>query len=249
MSHITLVSVTTEANVPISTATEAGSIQVLFCRAITNTLSAGGSDAISTAVAAHGCANGPNSSIKANTISGWIRSLTAITPGTSQGTRSNGRNATVTPSTNSAVGAAAFCRNNSVLSIATGRLEMQRGGQRAGAGRHDQRVQHDLPRRNAERMQQRRMLAIGQRDQQRHDRKQENAVAAEDQRGRRRRLGAEHGQRQTRAHIADIAVGAGEARHGGLAQRQVADDPAGDHGEHEGRRWFRAWSRSGMAGC
>ena len=44
-----------------------------------------------------------------------------MTPGTSQGTRPNGRSATVTPSTNSAVGAAAFCRNNTVLSIATGK--------------------------------------------------------------------------------------------------------------------------------
>src|SRR6185369_9924970 len=114
MNHITLVSVTTEANVPIRTATEAGSTQVLFCRAITNTFSAGGNDAISTAVAAQGCANGPNSSINPNTTSGWIRILIAITPGTSQGTRSNGRSATVTPSTNSAVGAAAFCRNERV---------------------------------------------------------------------------------------------------------------------------------------
>src|SRR5436305_15271033 len=120
MNHITLVSVTTDANVPIRTATDAGSIQVLFCRAITNTFSAGGNDAISTAVAAHGCANGPNSSINPNTSSGWIRSLTATTPGTSQGTRSNGRRATVTPSTNNAVGAAAFCKNCSVRSIATG---------------------------------------------------------------------------------------------------------------------------------
>src|SRR3981189_3330132 len=120
MNHITLVSVTTEAKVPISTATDAGSIQVSFCRAITNTFSAGGSDAISTAVAAHGCGNGPSSSINPNTTSGWIRSLTAMTAGTSQGTRPNGRSATVTPSTNRAVGAAAFCRNSSVLSIATG---------------------------------------------------------------------------------------------------------------------------------
>src|SRR5450756_818115 len=110
----------TEAKVPISTATEAGSIQVSFCRAITNTFSAVGKEAISTAVAAQGCANGPISNISPNTSSGWIRSLMAITPGTSQGTRPNGRSATVTPSTNSAVGAAAFCRNNSVLSIATG---------------------------------------------------------------------------------------------------------------------------------
>ena len=49
----------TEAKVPISTATEAGSIQLSFCRAITNTFSAGGNDAINTAVAAQGCANGP----------------------------------------------------------------------------------------------------------------------------------------------------------------------------------------------
>src|SRR5674536_15663 len=99
MNHITLVSVTTDAKVPISTATDAGSIQVSFCRAITNTFSAGGSDAISTAVAAHDCANGPSSSINPKTTSGWIRSLTAMTPGTSQGTRPNGRSATVTPST------------------------------------------------------------------------------------------------------------------------------------------------------
>src|SRR6266478_155851 len=120
MNHITLVSVTTDANVPISTATDAGLTQVSFCRAITNTFSAGGNEAIRTAVAAQGCGNGPSSSISPNTTSGWISSLIAITPGTSQGTRLNGRNATVTPSTNSAVGAAAFCRNNSVLSIATG---------------------------------------------------------------------------------------------------------------------------------
>src|SRR5580692_2143487 len=120
MNHITLDSVTTEAKVPIITATEAGSIQLSFCRAITNTFSAGGSDAINTAVAAQGCANGPSNSINPNTTSGWIRSFMAMTPGTSQGTRPNGRSATVTPSTNSAVGAAAFCKNDSVLSIATG---------------------------------------------------------------------------------------------------------------------------------
>src|SRR5258706_11146490 len=120
MNHITLVSVMTEAKVPISTATDAGSIQVSFCRAITNTLSAGGSDAINTAVAAQGCANGPNSSISPKTASGWIRSFTAMTAGTSHGTRANGRSATVTPSTKSAVGAAGVSRNTSVFSIATG---------------------------------------------------------------------------------------------------------------------------------
>ena len=70
ISHITLVSVMTEANVPISTATDAGSIQVSNCRAITKTFSAGGSDAISTAVTAHSGVNGPSSNIRANTISG-----------------------------------------------------------------------------------------------------------------------------------------------------------------------------------
>src|SRR3954453_5311677 len=107
MNHITLVSVITEAKVPIRTATEAGSTQVSCCRAITNTLSAGGSAAISTAVAAQGCANGPNKCINPNTIKGWISSLMAIMAGTSQGIRPNGRNATVTPSTNNATGAAA----------------------------------------------------------------------------------------------------------------------------------------------
>src|ERR1700709_1352133 len=120
MNHITLVSVTTEANVPIRTATDAGSIQVLFCRAITNTLSAGGNDAISTAVAAHGCANGPNSNISPNTISGCTSSFIAMIQGTSHGTLPNGRKATVTPSANNATGAAAFCKNSSVLSIAAG---------------------------------------------------------------------------------------------------------------------------------
>src|ERR1700739_5071820 len=120
MNHITLVSVTTDANVPIITATDAGSIQLSFCRAITKTFSAGGSDAIRTAVAAHGWGKGPNSSISPKATSGWIRSFTAIIAGTSHGTRPSGRSATVTPSTKSAVGAAAFCRNTSALSIATG---------------------------------------------------------------------------------------------------------------------------------
>src|SRR5512136_3507295 len=120
MSHIAEVSVTTDAKVPISTATEAGSIQVSFWRAMTNTFNAGGSDAISTAVAAQGCGKGPSNNMSPNTTSGCTRSFTATTAGTSQGTRPNGRSATVTPSTNSAVGAAAFCRNDNVLSIATG---------------------------------------------------------------------------------------------------------------------------------
>src|SRR5258708_9136558 len=120
MNHITLVSVMTEANVPISTATDAGSIQLSFCRAITNTFNAGGSEAISTAVAAQGCANGPSSSINPKTISGWTRSFIAMTPGTSQGTRPNGRSATVTPIPNRATGAAAFCINKQHLSLSTG---------------------------------------------------------------------------------------------------------------------------------
>src|SRR5579862_6904972 len=87
---------------------------------MTKTFNAGGSDAVSTAVSAHELGNGPSSSISANTISGWTRSFTTITAGTSHGTRPNERSATVTPSTNSAIGAAAFCRNDNVLSIATG---------------------------------------------------------------------------------------------------------------------------------
>ena len=90
MNHVTLVSVMTDANVPIRTATDAGSIQVSCCRAITNTFRAGGSDAIRMAVVAQGCGKGPMSNINPNTISGWINSFTAMTAGTSQGTRPNG---------------------------------------------------------------------------------------------------------------------------------------------------------------
>ena len=53
ISHITPVDVTTDMNVPIRTATDAGSVQVSYWRAMTKTFKAGGSDAISTAVAVH----------------------------------------------------------------------------------------------------------------------------------------------------------------------------------------------------
>jgi hypothetical protein len=86
---------------------------------MTKTFSAGGNEAISTVVAAHSGVNGPDQIISAKTISGWMISFTAIPPGTSQGTRPNGRSATVTPSTNSATGAAALRRNASMPSSAT----------------------------------------------------------------------------------------------------------------------------------
>src|SRR6202035_3526009 len=89
--YITLVRVTTDTKVPTSTATEAGSTQVSYCLAMTKTFSAGGNEAISTAVAAHSGVNGPNEIISAKAISGWMISFTAITPGTSQGIRANGR--------------------------------------------------------------------------------------------------------------------------------------------------------------
>jgi hypothetical protein len=44
--------VTTDANVPSSTETDADSIQASFSRAMTNTFNAGGNEAINTAVAA-----------------------------------------------------------------------------------------------------------------------------------------------------------------------------------------------------
>ena len=112
-------------------------------------------------------------------------------------------------------------------------MNVQRSRQRAGAGRHDQGVQRDLPQHHAERVQQRRMVAVGQLDQERNDREQKDAVAAEDQGRRRRRLGAEHGEREARAHIADIAVSAGEARERRLAQRQRTDEPPYSHGDDE----------------
>ena len=48
---MTVVSVATETSVPSRTEPDAGSTQLSYCRASTNTLSAGGSAAISTAVA------------------------------------------------------------------------------------------------------------------------------------------------------------------------------------------------------
>src|SRR5258708_4605101 len=89
-TYITLVSVTTDTKVPTSTATEAGSTQVSYCLAMTKTFSAGGNEAISTAVAAHSGVNGPNSIISAKAIRGCTISLMAIRPGISQGTRPNG---------------------------------------------------------------------------------------------------------------------------------------------------------------
>src|SRR5690349_10036716 len=58
--YITEVSVSTDTKVPSRTATEAGSTQLSYCRAITNTFSAGGNDASSTAVAAQSGGNGPS---------------------------------------------------------------------------------------------------------------------------------------------------------------------------------------------
>jgi hypothetical protein len=49
-SHIVVVSVTTDTNVPNSTEPDACATQVSYCRAMMNTLSAGGNAAISTAV-------------------------------------------------------------------------------------------------------------------------------------------------------------------------------------------------------
>ena len=102
---------------------------------------------------------------------------------------------------------------------------------------------------DAERVQQRLVLAVGQRDQsgtienrKMLSQQKISAVGAA-------ALAAEHGQRQARAHIADIAVAAGKPGQRHLAQRQPADQLPGDHGQREGAAWCRAWSQSGMAGC
>jgi hypothetical protein len=108
ISHITLVSVMTEANVPIRTATEAGSIQVSNCRAITKAFSAGGRDASSTAVTAH----------------------------SEQRYRRRG-----------------VLQECQRVHDRDRKLEMQRCRERTGASRHDQRIEHDLPGHDSERMQ------------------------------------------------------------------------------------------------
>jgi hypothetical protein len=161
IAHITLVSVTTDANVPSSTATEADSIQASFCRAMTNTFSAGGSEAISTAVErqhqAESCKrmdqeldrdharHFPRDPIERAERHGHAEH------------EQRGRSGCVLEEGDGAI-------------ECDGHLDMQRCEGRAKAGRHDQRVEHDLPRHDAERVQQRAMLAIGERDQYRHDR-------------------------------------------------------------------------------
>src|ERR1700750_3212975 len=108
---MTAVSVKTEIKVPSSTAPEACSTHVSYCCAKTNTLRAGGSAAINIAVLIQLCSNGPNKESNKNTKMGCRTSLTATMGGTSHGIFFVGRSATVTPSVNSAQGAAAFCRN------------------------------------------------------------------------------------------------------------------------------------------
>ena len=123
MNRITPVSVTTDAKVPIKTAIEACSTQAAFCREITNT---GGSEPSSTATAAQGWANGPNNNIRAKAVRGWIRSLTKMTPGTSQGTRLNEGSATVTPSTTKAAGAAGVLQEQKRIVDRNRRLDAER---------------------------------------------------------------------------------------------------------------------------
>src|SRR5690349_21239965 len=117
---MTAVSVKTETSVPTSTAPEACSTHVSYCCANTNTLRAGGSAAINIAVLIQLCSNGPNKESNKKTKTGCKRSLTATRGGTSHGIFFIGRSATVTPSVNSAQGAAAFCKNCSNRSTASG---------------------------------------------------------------------------------------------------------------------------------
>jgi hypothetical protein len=112
------------------------------------------------------------------------------------------------------------------------KLEMQRCGEGSGASRHDQRIEHDLADHDAKRVQQGPVLA-GECKQQRYNRKQKDGVAAEDQRGGRGSLRPEHRQRQTRAHIADIAERAGKTRQGRFTERQPPEQPPHNHGQNE----------------
>jgi hypothetical protein len=52
-------------------------------------------------------------------------------------------------------------------------------------------------------------------------------------RGGRRGFRAEHGKRQARPHIADIAIGAGQSGKRRLAERQGAEEAADHHGNDE----------------
>src|SRR5688572_5917469 len=117
---MTVVRVATDSSVPTSTEADAGSSHELYCRASTNTLSAGGSAAISTAALTQFGSNGPNAVSSSSATSGCRTSLTSTSTGTSHGTPFNRRNATVTPRVNSAQGADALDRNCSKRSIDAG---------------------------------------------------------------------------------------------------------------------------------
>ena len=90
---------------------DACSTHASYWRAITYTFNAGGSAAINTAALIQRLPRLPPSlpiSDSTNsTTAGWRISFTAMTGGTSHGIFSTGRSATVTPSVNSAHGAAA----------------------------------------------------------------------------------------------------------------------------------------------
>ena len=155
--------------------------------------------------------------------------------GTSHGIFCIGRSATVTPSTNSAQGAAAFCRNCISRSSATGgskwiaadatpsTVAMSSGCSTMlfddlRRGRRDARV-----------------ARVGKRHQERHEGEQQQRVEAEDQRDRRVGGGPERREREPRSHVADIAVAARQARQWSRPPCCRAEQPPDREGEREHR--------------
>ena len=146
--------------------------------------------------------------------------------GTSPGIFPSGRSATVTPSRNSAHGAAAPESQIVILSRASGNWH------RAALAATPTAVARlkgcvttltDVAGGGADAA----LLDPGDRHQERHEGEQEQVVENEDQHHRRRGGGAERREHQRRSHVADVRIGAGDALHHGLGHVAVrVPDPA-----------------------
>jgi len=118
--HITLVSVTTEAKVPISTPRTRARSRCRFAGR-SRTRSALAAMTPSAPRWPPRLRERPQQQHQPEHHQRMNQELDGDHARNLPGHRPNGRSATVTPSTNRAVGAAAFCRNDTVLSMATGR--------------------------------------------------------------------------------------------------------------------------------
>ena len=233
-SHITPVSVTTDTSVPTSTALEACSTQTSYCRANTNTLSAGGSAAISTAVSIQTRSNGPNSDSSTKTIDRMQQQLDRREIGNLP------RHLLQRPQRHGDAEREQSAGRGGVLQELQKpverdrRLEVHRSRGDAERAGDDQRMAGDAAdhferdRRHAHRLRPR------QRHQKRHQREQDRCCRSRRSARPAPRPRAERGERQPRSHVADIAVSAGKSGNRGLRDIAFAERHADAEREREG---------------